>query len=218
MDHADSLAAQRIRRFLRSEPVIWLSTVRPNGAPHVVPIWFWWDGEAVLVFSKPDAQKVRNLRLRPSVMLALGDAEDDFDIGMIEGRAELLDTPTAEVMPEAHVEKYREKLDAIGLDAPTYAETYSQVIRIVPIRYLGWHGRNVPQSARLAGAPVRSLVEPRRLSPSAMVGEPIAAIGASLPAVADPPPVLTDGRAQRFLRALVVMARSMRLEPRSSLA
>ncbi|MBI3748768.1 MAG: pyridoxamine 5'-phosphate oxidase family protein [Chloroflexi bacterium] len=55
--------------------------LRPYGAPHIVPIWFWWDGDAILVFSKPDAQKFRNLRDRPQAMLALGDAEDDFDVG-----------------------------------------------------------------------------------------------------------------------------------------
>ena len=87
MDAASStLAATRIRRFLEAEPVVWLSTVRPDGTPHLVPIWFWWDGEALLVFSKPDAQKVRNLRANPSVMLALGDAEADFDVGLVEGR------------------------------------------------------------------------------------------------------------------------------------
>ena len=78
------LATARIVRFLEREPVVWLSTVRPDGQPHLVPTWFWWDGEALLVFSKPDARKVRNLRANPSVMLALGDAEEDFDIGLIE--------------------------------------------------------------------------------------------------------------------------------------
>ena len=88
-----TLAATRIRRFLEAEPIVWVSTVRPDGTPHLIPIWFWWDGEALLVFSKPDAQKVRNLRANPSVMLALGDVEDDFDVGLVEGRAELLDAP-----------------------------------------------------------------------------------------------------------------------------
>ena len=71
---ATTLAAARILRFLEREPIVWLSTVRPDGSPHLVPIWFSWDGEALLIFSKPGAQKVRNLRARPSVMLALGDA------------------------------------------------------------------------------------------------------------------------------------------------
>ena len=112
-----SLATARILRFLEQEPVVWLSTVRPDSAPHLVPTWFWWDGEALLVVSKPDAQKVRNLRANPSVMLALGDAEDDFDIGLVEGRAELLDRPTAEVIDATHLEKYADQLSAIGLVA-----------------------------------------------------------------------------------------------------
>jgi PPOX class probable F420-dependent enzyme len=166
-----SLAAARIRRFLEQEPVVWLSTVRPDGGPHLVPIWFWWDGEAVLVFSKPNAQKVRNLRGRPSVMLALGDAEDDFDVGMLEGTAELLERPTREVLPPGHLRKYARQLAAIGLTPEEYAATYSQVIRIVPSRALGWHGREIPRRARLVGAPSISIDEPRRAAGS--LGEPM---------------------------------------------
>ena len=167
-----TVAAARIQGFLESEPVVWLSTVRPDGGPHLVPIWFWWDGEALLVFSKPGAQKVRNLRAHPSVMLALGDAEDDFDVGLMRGRAELLDRPTADVLPAAHLDKYADKLASLGLGAEEYAATYSQVIRIVPDDFLPWHGRSAPHSVRLAGAPSRSIDEPRRpgLGPD---GEPV---------------------------------------------
>ena len=101
-----TLATARIHGFLEREPVVWLSAVRPDGGPHLVPIWFWWDGEALFVFSKPGAQKVRNLRINPMVMLALGDAEDDFDVGLIEGRAALVDRPTRDVLPAAHLAKY----------------------------------------------------------------------------------------------------------------
>src|SRR6185503_19774952 len=127
-----TVAASRSHGFLEREPVVWLSTVRPDGGPHLVPIWFWWDGEALLVFSKPGAQKVRNLRVQPSVMLALGDAEDDFDVGLLRGRAELLDQPTRELLPAEHLDKYAAKLAAMGVSAEEYAATYSQVIRIVP--------------------------------------------------------------------------------------
>ena len=167
-----TVAATRIHGFLEREPVVWLSTVRPDGGPHLVPIWFWWDGEAVLVFSKPEAQKVHNLRAHPSVMLALGDAEDDFDVGMLRGRAELLESPTNDVLPVAHLDKYAAKLASIGLGAEEYAATYSQVIRIVPEAFLLWHGRTAPRSVRLAGAPAASIDEPRRdgIGPD---GEPV---------------------------------------------
>jgi PPOX class probable F420-dependent enzyme len=177
-----SLATARILRFLEEEPVVWLSTVRPDGSPHLVPTWFWWDGEALLVFSKPSARKVRNLRANPSVMLALGDAEDDFDVGLIEGRAELLDRPAAKVLPVAHVAKYADRLATLGLTDAEYAATYSQVIRIAPNDFLGWHGRSTPRSARLAGAPAASIAEPRRDGDDADTGEPLAVGRWAIPA------------------------------------
>jgi PPOX class probable F420-dependent enzyme len=140
--------AVRIDRLLRSEPVVWMSTVRPDGVPHLIPIWFSWDGEAILVASKPHAQKVRNLRENPVVMLALGKPDEDFDVGLVEGRAELLDAPSAEVLPASHLTKYRAPMASIGLTPEEFLATYTQVIRIVPTRYLPWHGRTQPKSAQ----------------------------------------------------------------------
>ncbi len=134
-------ATARIDRLLHREPVVWLSSIRPDGGPHLVPIWFSWDGREILIASKPHAQKVRNVRANPSVMLALGEAEDDFDVGLLEGRAELLDTRAAVVLPAAHLAKYRRQMAAIGLTPAEFLATYSQVIRIVPTRFLPWRGR-----------------------------------------------------------------------------
>jgi PPOX class probable F420-dependent enzyme len=143
MDADVTAPASRIDRLLRSEPVLWLSSVRPDGGPHLVPIWFSWDGHEILIASKPHAQKVRNIRSNSSVMLALGEAEDDFDVGMLEGRAELLDEPSAVVLPAGHLEKYRRQMAAIGLSRDEFLATYSQVVRIVPTRFLPWHGRTI---------------------------------------------------------------------------
>jgi PPOX class probable F420-dependent enzyme len=134
----------RAERLLRDERVVWVSSTRPDGRPHVVPIWFSWDGEALLIFSKPHARKVENLRRNPAVMLAFGDVEHDFDVQLVDGRAELLDRPTAEILPPSHLAKYAEEMAAIGLSPAEYAATYSQVIRVVPLRFLGWHGRTSP--------------------------------------------------------------------------
>ena len=140
-------AASRIDGLLRREPVVWLSTVRPDGRPHVVPIWFSWDGERLFIASKPDARKVRNMRENPRVMLALGDAEDDFDVGLIEADAEIPEVPTAELMPRDHLSKYGDQLARIGIDADEYARTYSQPIILRPTKFLPWHGRSLPASA-----------------------------------------------------------------------
>jgi PPOX class probable F420-dependent enzyme len=153
----------RTRRFLTDEPVIWLSTVREDGLPHLVPVWFWWDGATVLVFSKPHAVKVRALRANPRAMIALGEPDDDFDVAMVEARAELLDeTPT---VPEAFFAKYRDKLAAGMLDRETFRATYTQAIRFTPTRWLAWHGRS-PRSTEVPAPVAASIPSSRHARPT----------------------------------------------------
>jgi PPOX class probable F420-dependent enzyme len=137
---------ERIQRFLETEEVMWLSTASPEGIPSIVPIWFSWDGEAVRILTKPGQRKVDNMRLNARVMLALGNEEDDFDVGLIEARAELTNEDAVTFMPESHWVKYARDLADIGLSRAEYVATYSQAIRIVPTRYLGWHGRSEPEA------------------------------------------------------------------------
>lgn len=145
-----------MRQFLEEESVLWLTATTPDGRPHIVPVWFLWDGEAILVFSKPHAVKVAALRHEPRAMLALGDAEDDFNVGLIEARAELLDAPVP--VPPAFLAKYGDRMPRGQLDPARFAATYTQAIRLVPTRFLPWHGRSEPGmprrswTARLAGA------------------------------------------------------------------
>ena len=144
--------ATRADTMLRTEPVVWLSTVRPDGLPHLVPIWFWWDGESVLIASKPHARKVANLRENPSAMLAVGDPEADFDVSLIEARAELTSIPTSWLLQAGLYDKYGDQMRSIGLDRAEFAATYSQVIRITPTRWLPWHGRTEPRQPGPAAA------------------------------------------------------------------
>ena len=157
--HARTL--ERVRPMLTAEPVVWLSTVRPDGLPHLVPTWFWWDGEALLVFSKPDAVKVRNLRANPRLMVALGHPESDFSVGLIEAEAAL--EPGAAAIPDAFFTKYAALLADGGLDRATFRATYTQAIRIVPTRFLSWRGRGAvheapvrPERPALSDAPALS--------------------------------------------------------------
>ena len=172
------IPAALIDRLLHREPVLWLSSVRPDGRPHLVPIWFSWDGAAILIASKPHAQKVRNLRANPTVMLALGEAEADFDVGLLEGRAEVLDAPTSVALPAGHLAKYRGQMAAIGLTADEFVATYSALIEITPTRFLPWHGRTGPRRAdparpendRLAAAIRRVAASVERRRPVAVAG------------------------------------------------
>src|SRR3954447_21896106 len=119
--------ARRVLPMLADERVVWLSTVRPDGTPHLVPTWFLWDGEALLVWSKPNAVKVRNLRANPRLMVAVGDAQADFNVGLIEAQAALAE-PATIAIPDAFFAKYAAELAVANLDAAAFRATYTQAI------------------------------------------------------------------------------------------
>jgi PPOX class probable F420-dependent enzyme len=179
MDTTTDLAAARVDRFLREEPVVWLSTVRPDGAPHLVPTWFAWDGETIEIRSKPGAQKVRNLRSDGRAMLAIGDAEADFDVSLLEADANLEDErPLSPVF----VAKYAARIERLGLTEAQFAATYATTIRLTPTKALGWHGRSQPRSVvaaarRVAASGKASLSEPSAAGRPGLrewLGEPLA--------------------------------------------
>jgi PPOX class probable F420-dependent enzyme len=105
----------RVDALLDRESIVWLSSVRPDGRPHLIPIWFWWDGQVVLFASKPQACKVANLRANADCMLAIGEPDDDFDVALIEARAELASMPTDELLAAGLLGKYRDRMHVAGL-------------------------------------------------------------------------------------------------------
>ncbi len=124
-------AEQRLRENL----IIWLSSVRPDGRAHLVPVWYLWDGATILIFSQPD-QKVRNLQANPHVSLALDDSKGGDDVVMINGEAALLPAGEIDTTYPAYAAKYAPKLAEMGWNAAQMATTYSQAIRITPTKLL----------------------------------------------------------------------------------
>lgn len=137
----DRTSRPRVEIALRRDHVLWLSSVSNDGHPHLVPLWFMWDGDRIVAFSKPNARKVRNLRSEPRTMLAVGTPGPDFEVELIEARAELPQAPAAELMPRGFASKYRRLLKGAGLSAQRFAEVYSQPIVLRPTRFLGYGGQ-----------------------------------------------------------------------------
>ncbi len=120
---------------LRSSLIIWLGSVRPDGRPHLVPVWFLWDGATILIFSQPDNQKIRNLQTNPNVILAVDDTMGGDDVVEVEGRAELLPPGSVDSTLLAYAQKYAALFSE--MTPQTMAEVYSQAIRITPTRFIG---------------------------------------------------------------------------------
>lgn len=125
-----------IDKRLRENTIIWLNTVRPDGRPHAVAVWFLWDGESFLIFSRPKNQKIYNIRQNPNVLLAVDDTRRGSDPITIEGTATLLAPGEADTTAEAYVAKYGADIKRIGFTPASMAAEYSQAIRIVPTRVM----------------------------------------------------------------------------------
>jgi PPOX class probable F420-dependent enzyme len=135
---------------LRQDPVVWLGSVQRDGRPHVVPVWFHWDGDCIVAFSKPNARKVDNLRDQPNVMLAVGMPGPEFEVELIEATAELPEHDASTVMPEGFGAKYGDLLRRAGLTAQCFADVYSQPIVLRPTRFLGYGGASWRQAGSFA--------------------------------------------------------------------
>ena len=73
-------AGSRAERRLREEEVAWLTTVRADGQPQSVPLWFLWDGKAFLIYSQQDRQKLKNIGRNPRVGLNLNSNATGGDV------------------------------------------------------------------------------------------------------------------------------------------
>lgn len=128
----------RAERRLREEGIAWLTTVRSDGTPQPVPIWFLWDGEAFLVYSQPGAQKLKNIQNNPRVAMNLNSGAGGNDVVRAEGVAETVeDAPPAPEVPN-YLEKYRSDIPRIGMSEEEFADTYRTAIRVRPERWQVW--------------------------------------------------------------------------------
>ena len=123
---------------LRNEHVAWLVTVGPDGTPLPTPVWFWWDGESVLIYSQRKKPKLRHIAANPRVALALRTDEYGDDIVVLTGDATIeTSAPPADHVP-AYVEKYGGLIARMGADAAGFAGEYSVPIRIRPTKLRAW--------------------------------------------------------------------------------
>ena len=70
------IPSNKIENWLRAARSIWLSTTRPDGRPHAVPVWFIWENHKVYFISARKLQKAKNLAKQLWVVVHLGDGDD----------------------------------------------------------------------------------------------------------------------------------------------
>jgi PPOX class probable F420-dependent enzyme len=122
----------RVARRLAEERIIWLTTVRSDGRPQPVPVWFLWEDAAFLIYSQPDTPKLRNIARNPTVSLHFDGDGRGGDIMVFSGNARVdTEAPPADRVA-AYAQKYGRGFERIGVTAEQFASIYSVPLLVEP--------------------------------------------------------------------------------------
>jgi PPOX class probable F420-dependent enzyme len=133
--HLPAADRERVEGRLQSNLIAWLTTVRPDGQPVSVPVWFVLrDDETILIYTRPDQAKLRNIAANPKVSFALDVTDIGRNIVRIEGTARRADNqPPANDHP-AYLAKYIERMAALFGTPEEFAALFSVALIITPVR------------------------------------------------------------------------------------
>ena len=126
----------RVNKRLMEDEVIWFTTVSQNGTPAPNPVWFYWDGESIIVYSQPGSYRVRNIEHNPRVSLNLEGADVlGNNVIIIHGEARL--HPGYKKLHTGFLEKYIRHESSLQMKMADIASSYSVEIRVKPLRVRG---------------------------------------------------------------------------------
>lgn len=127
---------------LAKAEVYWLSTVRPDGRPHVTPLLAIWRDEAMYFCTGPSERKARNLEQNQHCVITTGcDAlGEGYDVVVEGAAAPITDDAKLQDLADAYESKY-------GKDWHFESKTAPSTLRAVRHSFSKWHRRKCWVSA-----------------------------------------------------------------------
>lgn len=122
----------------------WLATTRPDGRPHVMPVWGLWLDGALLFSTARRSRKARNLAARPD---AIAHLESGDEVVILEG-------PVHEVTDAALLTRFADAYEAKYRFRPDPHDAANAVYALRPRVAFAWREQDFPTSAtrwRFAG-------------------------------------------------------------------
>lgn len=136
-DLPGDIPASLVQQQLQEARNYWLATTRPDGRPHVAPIWADWVDNALYFQGAPNARWALNLRANPAAAVHL---ESGDDVVIVNGEVDHVLTDTALA---AHLAvRWREKYGHMEPQADQ-----DGVFRLVPRSIVAW-GESLVDGAR----------------------------------------------------------------------
>lgn len=84
-----TLTPEEIDQYLGGPHVAQLVTIRPDGRPHIAPVWYIREDERVKVMTFESSVKVTNIKSNPKVALSVATDGHPYRYVILEGDATL---------------------------------------------------------------------------------------------------------------------------------
>jgi nitroimidazol reductase NimA-like FMN-containing flavoprotein (pyridoxamine 5'-phosphate oxidase superfamily) len=128
-----------------AEPVLArLATTNPKTMqPHVVPVWFMWDGTSVWISSFVSTRKIRELKHNPQGAVLIESKREGSKLTavLLEGTVELVSEPR-EIVSEIARQIYVRYLGLEGVQDPEpqswLYDPENLLIKLTPKRVISW--------------------------------------------------------------------------------
>jgi len=124
---------QRVKEtleLLRTEVDVWIATASVAGRPYLVPLSFYWDGEAVVVTTTRSSRTGRNFA---------GTGRARAAIGQTRGEVVVIDARVEEIPVGENVELEEAYVRATDFDPRPWDVGYT-FFRLIPERIQAWRG------------------------------------------------------------------------------
>ncbi len=127
------------KKHLKSEYFVWLTTVDSTGTPQPRPVWFIWEKNSFLIFSRANSYKLKHIQKNPQVSLHFNSADKKAEKHVIifTGTAVIESNAKPANKISAYVKKYRAGIVGLGASPEQFAGEYSVAIRITPAKLRG---------------------------------------------------------------------------------
>jgi PPOX class probable F420-dependent enzyme len=120
---------QEVSERLSSDSYGWLTTVAKSGQPVPKLVWFYFDGNDVIVYSEPNAAKVRHIKNHPRVSLNLDSDGNGSGIIVVGGTAAIDAEDANPLEDDRYRTKYGELAATFGF-SEEFLAAYSVRLKI----------------------------------------------------------------------------------------
>lgn len=97
------LSHDEMSQFLNRVPALVgvVGSIRPDGYPHLVPVWYRWDGAKINIWTTDERRWVRNIVENPKVAFAVSEDEVTNTGVSLRGTAEVITSDDPWIHDEA---------------------------------------------------------------------------------------------------------------------